>query len=69
LRSDDDDAMNGSLFLCGAASRTEVEAFPAADPYNRSGLTASAIIRRLDWTLGAPSKPDKDDTSAASTIR
>jgi len=69
LRSDEDDAMNGSFFLCGAASRTQVEAFLAADPYNQSGLTESAIIRRLDWTLGAPSQPDKDDTEAESTIR
>jgi uncharacterized protein YciI len=69
LRRDDDDAMNGSFFPCGAASRAQVEAFLAADPYNQSGLTAGAIIRRLDWTLGAPSKPDKDDTTAASTSR
>jgi uncharacterized protein YciI len=69
LCSDDDDAMNGSFFLCGAASRTQVEAFLAADPYNQSGLTESVIIRRLDWTLGAPSESNKDDTVADSAIR
>ena len=69
LRSDDGAAMNGSFFLCGAPSRTQVEAFLAADPYNQCGLTESALIRRLDWTLGSPSEPEKDDASAADVTR
>jgi len=69
LRSDDGAAMNGSFFLCGAASRTQVEAFLAADPYSQSGLTESAMIRRLDWTLGVPSEPNKDGVSPAGTSR
>ncbi len=68
LLSDGGERMNGSFFLCSAASRAQLEAFLAADPYSQSGLTESAIIRRLDWTLGAPSMPDKDGTIAAGTI-
>jgi uncharacterized protein YciI len=38
LVADDGETPIGSFFLLEAASRTEVEAFNAADPFNRAGI-------------------------------
>lgn len=52
LVSDDGDTMIGSLFVVEAESRTAVEAFNAADPFNRNGVWASinihAFSKRVD---------------------
>ena len=51
---DDAGGMTGSLFIVEAESRTDVEAFTAADPYARAGLFESVEILSWRQTIGAP---------------
>ena len=50
----DDGAMIGSIFFLEAASRSEAEAFNAADPYTEAGLFESVEILGWRQTIGAP---------------
>ena len=50
----DEGGMAGSLFVLEAASRGDVEAFTAADPYSRAGLFGSVEILGWRQTVGAP---------------
>jgi hypothetical protein len=54
LLAEHGETMDGTFILCSAASRADVETFVSEDPYNKSGLPAGAVIRRLNWTLGGP---------------
>lgn len=52
LQSDDGETMIGSLFIMEAASRAEVEAFTAADPYATAGLWGELQIHRFHRRKG-----------------
>jgi len=45
ILADDGETPVGSLLLLDFATRQEVEAFAAADPYSQAGLFASVTIR------------------------
>ena len=47
LTSDDGQTMIGSFFLVEAQTRSEVEAFNAADPFARNGIWDSVRIHRF----------------------
>jgi uncharacterized protein YciI len=49
---DDADAMAGSLFILEAESRAQVEAFNAADPYQKAGLFGQVEIRGFKASIG-----------------
>jgi hypothetical protein len=49
---DDAEAMAGSLFILEAAGRGEVEAFNAADPYQKAGLFGQVEIRGFRASIG-----------------
>jgi len=44
LLADDGETMIGSLFIFEAESRSDVEAFNEADPFNQAGVWASVSI-------------------------
>ncbi|HEX3364063.1 YciI family protein [Phenylobacterium sp.] len=46
------DAMAGSLFILEAESRAQVEAFNAADPYQKAGLFGQVEIRGFKASIG-----------------
>jgi len=46
------EAMAGSLFILEADDRAQVEAFNAADPYQKAGLFGQVEIRGFKATLG-----------------
>ena len=48
LMSDDGATMIGSFFLVEAASRTEVEAFNAADPFRKAGIWRDVQIHAFN---------------------
>jgi uncharacterized protein YciI len=52
LLADDGETMIGSLFLVEAASKAEVEAFNAADPFNQAGIWQDIrihpFLKRMD---------------------
>ena len=52
LLADDGATMIGSLFLVEAASKAEVEAFNAADPFNQAGIWREIrihpFLKRMD---------------------
>src|SRR3546814_6429207 len=52
----DDDAVTiiGSVIVVAADSRSQVEAFSAADPYRHAGLVGSVRIELWNWTTGNP---------------
>jgi uncharacterized protein YciI len=49
---DADDGMAGSLFIIEAADRAAVEAFNAADPYQKAGVFGQVEIRGFRATIG-----------------
>jgi uncharacterized protein len=49
---DEAEAMAGSLFILEAADRGEVEAFNAADPYQKAGLFGQVEIRGFRVSIG-----------------
>jgi hypothetical protein len=49
---DDAEAMAGSLFILEADGRGEVEAFNAADPYQKAGLFGQVEIRGFRASIG-----------------
>ena len=49
---DADDGMAGSLFVIEAADRAAVEAFNAADPYQKAGLFGQVEIRGFRASIG-----------------
>jgi uncharacterized protein YciI len=49
---DEADGMAGSLFVMEAPDRAAVEAFNAADPYQRSGLFGQVEIRGFRASIG-----------------
>ena len=49
---DEAEGMAGSLFVLEAASRAEVEAFNAADPYQKAGLFGQVEIRGFKASIG-----------------
>ncbi|WP_277962708.1 YciI family protein [Pseudomonas sp. RIT-To-2] len=51
---DTDGRMNGTLLVVEAASRVEVEAFLADDPYVKAGIFERIEIRPWSWGLGNP---------------
>jgi len=50
--ADDGETFAGSVFVKHAASKTEVEAWSATDPYVKAGLFDSVEIRPFRWVLG-----------------
>ena len=46
------DSMAGSLFVIEAADRAAVEAFNAADPYQKAGVFGQVEIRGFRATIG-----------------
>ena len=51
---DDGETMAGSLLIFDVASKAEVEAFAAGDPYGKAGLFESVDIRPFKQSLGTP---------------
>jgi len=51
---DEEGAMNGSLLVIEARSKSDVEAFLVGDPYVEVGLYESTEIRPWNWGLGKP---------------
>lgn len=51
---DDDTTLLGSVFLLTTDSRTDVEAFNAADPYTKAGLWQSVEIQRVRQAIPPP---------------
>lgn len=49
---DEGEAMAGSLFILEAADRPQVEAFNAADPYQKAGLFGQVEIRGFRASIG-----------------
>ena len=49
---DADDGMAGSLFVMEAPDRAAVEAFNAADPYQKAGLFGQVEIRGFRASIG-----------------
>jgi uncharacterized protein YciI len=49
---DADDGMAGSLFVVEAADRAAVEAFNAADPYQKAGVFGQVEIRGFRASIG-----------------
>ncbi|HEV7385755.1 MAG TPA: YciI family protein [Phenylobacterium sp.] len=49
---DADDDMAGSLFVVEAADRAAVEAFSAADPYQKAGVFGQVEIRGFRASIG-----------------
>jgi uncharacterized protein YciI len=49
---DEGDGMAGSLFILDAPDRAAVEAFNAADPYQRAGLFGQVEIRGFKASIG-----------------
>jgi uncharacterized protein YciI len=49
---DADDGMAGSLFVIEATDRAAVEAFNAADPYQKAGVFGQVEIRGFRATIG-----------------
>ena len=49
---DAEDGMAGSLFVIEAADRAAVEAFNAADPYQKAGVFGQVEIRGFRATIG-----------------
>jgi hypothetical protein len=49
---DADDDMAGSLFVVEAADRAAVEAFNAADPYQKAGVFGQVEIRGFRASIG-----------------
>ena len=49
---DEAEAMAGSLFVLEAADRAAVEAFNAADPYQKAGLFGQVEIRGFRASIG-----------------
>jgi hypothetical protein len=49
---DADDGMAGSLFIIEAADRAAVEAFNAADPYQKAGVFGQVEIRGFRASIG-----------------
>jgi uncharacterized protein YciI len=47
-----EDGMAGSLFVIEAADRAAVEAFNAADPYQKAGVFGQVEIRGFRATIG-----------------
>jgi uncharacterized protein YciI len=50
---DDEDGMAGSLFILTAPNRAAVQAFNAADPYQKAGLFAQVEIRGFRASIGS----------------
>ncbi len=49
---DEAEGMAGSLFILEAGSRAEIEAFNAADPYQKAGLFGQVEIRGFKASIG-----------------
>src|SRR3546814_21104240 len=54
LLADDAVTIIGSVIVVAADSRSQVEAFSAADPYRHAGLVGSVRIELWNWTTGNP---------------
>lgn len=58
LRADDGVTKTGSLYVIDVATRTEADAFLAADPATRAGMCGETRIRRLDAAIVASAVRD-----------
>ena len=50
----DDGAMVGSMLICEAETKAELEAILATDPYAKAGLFEATTIQPWKWVIGAP---------------
>lgn len=53
-----DGAMVGTMLIVEAATRNEVLAFLAGDPYAAAGLFETVTVTGFDWGLGRPEPDD-----------
>jgi uncharacterized protein len=53
-RTADARRMNGTLLVVEAPRIEDVLGFVEDDPYSRAQLFESVVVRRWDWSLGAP---------------